>query len=62
MDVKQEILSEITGRIDRLEEHAGDEKPSEGNEYAQLNHALSDVIGTSLRKELESLREFVQEL
>lgn len=60
--VKKEILTELDSRIERLREHAHDDKPTDGNQYEQLNHALSRVIGVSLEKELEDLRGFVQEL
>ena len=59
---KQEILNELDSRIDRLKEHEHDDKPTDGNQYDQLNHALSRVIGVSLEKELEDLRGFVEEL
>lgn len=63
MDViKQEILDELDDRIERLQNHAKDDKPSDGNQYEQLNHALSRVIGVSLEKELTNLRDFVEEL
>ena len=59
---KQEILDELDDRIERLQNHAGDDKQTDGNQYEQLNHALSRVIGVSLEKELSSLRDFVEEL
>ena len=62
MDVKQQVLSELDSRIRRLEVHRDDEKPVEGNQYAEMNHALSRVIGATLEKELEDLRNFVKEL
>lgn len=62
MDVKQEVLHELDSRIRRLEEHHDDEKPCEGNQYAEMNHALSRVIGATLEKELENLRDFVRDL
>lgn len=61
-DMKQRMLGEIDSRIQRLYEHKDDEKRDFGNQYAKLNHAISDVIGHSLTCELESLRSFVEEL
>ena len=60
MEIKDQIVNEIEDRILRLKEHAYDEKDDEGNQYAQLNHALSRVISVSLQKELENLNEFVK--
>ena len=60
--VKREIIDELDSRIERLQNHAKDHKETDGNQYEQLNHALSRVIGVSLEQELESLRDFVEEL
>lgn len=62
MDIKKEVLAELDSRIHRLEEHREDEKPNDGNQYAEMNHAISRVIGVALEKELEDLRSFVREL
>lgn len=62
MDVKKQVLSELDSRLDRLNNHRDDRKPDHGNQFEQLNHAVSDVIGASLTKELENLRDFVNGL
>ncbi len=62
-DIKQEIIQELNSRIERLKSH-DDHRVSqqEDNQYAQLNHAVSRIIGVSLCKELEDVRQFVNEL
>lgn len=60
MDIKQQILSELDSRIARIEEHADDEKDAGDNEYAKMNHALSKVIGATLKTEMEDLKDFVK--
>lgn len=63
------MLEELDSRIGRLQAHKNDDKTcccgnhgDQDNQYEQLNHSLSRVIGVSLEKELESLRSFVEEL
>ena len=60
--MKDQVLELLNSRIDRLEQHQRDRKPDHGNEYENLNHSLSRVIGSSLKKELEDLRDCVQGL
>lgn len=59
-DVKKNIIDEINSRIKRLEAHEDDEIMITGNQYDELNQALSKVIGKSLKKELESIKEFIE--
>lgn len=61
-DVKSAVMQELDSRIDRLKEHEDDRKEENGNPYEKMNHALSHVIGHSLSKELNDLREFVEGL
>lgn len=62
-DIKQQIIQELDKRIRLLEEHQDDVKPIiTGNQYEELNHALSKVISVPLLGELNSVKEFVQEL
>lgn len=61
MDSKEKILLELDSRIARLEIHKDDEKPDYGNPYEKLNHAVSSVIGESLKGELQDLRSFIEE-
>lgn len=61
-EIKNQILSELDSRINRLKEHEHDKKPCEGNQYAELNHAVSHVIGCSLEKELTDIKDFVKGL
>lgn len=62
MDIKAKINSEIDSRISRLKQHYGDAIDMTGNQYEELNQALSKVISVPLIKELESLREYVERL
>lgn len=62
MDIRQDVLSELDSRIERLRAHRDDWKDDNGNEYEKLNHAVSTVLSVSLEKELESVREFVKGL
>lgn len=59
-DVKKQIISEIDSRIKRLNEHKDDKIIDRGNQYDELNQALSKIIGMPLIKELESLKEYVE--
>ncbi len=45
-----------------MEEHHKEETTPTDNQYAKLNQALADVIGVPLRKELQSLKEYVETL
>lgn len=62
MSVKQQVLQELETRIRRLEEHRDDQVHLAGNQYEELNQALSHVIGVPLLQELTDLHEFVQNL
>ncbi len=62
MDARNQIIREIDSRLERLHSHKDDEKDANDNQFGRLNHAISDVIGESLIKELESLREFADGL
>lgn len=59
MDCKQQILAELDSRLERLYQHEDDYKPSHENQFEELNHAVSKVIGSSLKKEIEDIRGFV---
>lgn len=61
-NVKQEVLNELDRRIQLLEEHQHDEIMITGNQYKELNQALSKVIGMPLKGELQSMKEFVSSL
>ena len=61
-DLKQTITNELDRRIDNLKEHQYDQIKVTGNQYEELNQALSKVIGVPLIKELENVKKFVQEL
>ncbi len=60
--IKQQVLQELDRRIARLEEHHKEETTPTDNQYAKLNQALADVIGVPLRKELQSLKTYVETL
>ena len=60
--IKQQILQELDRRIARLEEHHNKETPASDNQYEKLNRALADVIGVPLKKELHSLKTYVETL
>ena len=61
-DLKKTITEELDRRIGNLKEHQYDQIKVTGNQYEELNQALSKVIGVPLIKELENVRKFVQEL
>ena len=61
-NIKAEVISEIDRRIQNLQEHRFDEKIVTGNQYDDLNQALSKVIGVPLIKELSSLKQYVESL
>lgn len=60
-DLKSKLNSEINSRILRLKQHYYDEIDMTGNQYEELNQAISKVIAVPLIKELESLKEFISE-
>lgn len=51
-NLKSEIIQEIDHRIEILREHQDEEIIITGNQYEELNQALSKVIGTPLIGEL----------
>lgn len=55
MNMKREIISELDSRIKKLEKHEAKESD---NEFKNLNGALSSVIGVTLKKELEDIKDF----
>ncbi len=61
-DFKQEMIQELDRRIHLLEEHQGGQIIVTGNQYEELNQALSKVIGAPLIGELQSIKEFVGRL
>lgn len=62
MECKQKILVELDDRISKLKAHEDDLKPTHGNQFEELNHAVSSVIGAALSKEIASIKDFVQGL
>ena len=48
--------------MDLLREHQYDQIQITGNEYSELNQALSKVIGAPLLEELGDIKDFVQSL
>ena len=61
-NMKQQVLQEIDSRLKRPEEHQNDRIHITGNQYEELNQALSKVIGVPLMEELKDLKSFVQSL
>jgi hypothetical protein len=61
-DIKKEMISELDRRIQLLKEHENDQVICTGNQYEELNQALSKVIGVPLMGELQSIKEFVGRL
>ena len=61
-NIKEEVIQELDRRIQLLEEHQEDQIIVSGNQYEELNQALSKVIGTPLIGELQSIRKFVGKL
>ena len=65
MDCKQAILAELDNRLTKLNEHKTDHKSVHGNldnQFVELNHAVSGIIGSAVTKEISSLKDFVQGL
>ncbi len=60
-DLKSKLNSEINSRIARLKHHYYDEIDLTGNQYEELNQALSKVIAVPLINELESLKEYIDQ-
>ncbi len=61
-NIKQQVLQELDTRIQRLESHQSDRITITGNQYEELNQALSKVIGVPLMEELRDLKAYVQGL
>lgn len=61
-NLKSEIIQEIDHRIEILREHQDEEIIITGNQYEELNQALSKVIGTPLIGELQSLKSYIEKL
>nr|WP_319487469.1 hypothetical protein [uncultured Caproiciproducens sp.] len=61
-DIKQAVIHELDRRIALLKEHETARIITTGDQYEELNQALSKVIGVPLTGELESIKEFVSEL
>ncbi|WP_040197084.1 hypothetical protein [Candidatus Soleaferrea massiliensis] len=61
-DIKRQIIAEIDDRMERLKQHRDDRIVVTGNQYEELNQALSKVIGVPLIEELDSLKSYVQQL
>ncbi len=59
---RREIIEEIDRRIGLLKEHENDAIEITGNQYAELNRALSKVIGVPLMGELTSMKEYIQQM
>lgn len=62
MNIKNEIINELDSRIKKLEQHRGKDSDYHGNEFKNLNASLSNVLGVTLKKELEDIKKFVQRL
>lgn len=60
--IKEEIINELDRRIDNLAEHQYDQIEVTGDQFGELNQAFKKVIGIPLRKELESVKEFINKL
>lgn len=61
-EIKQQIVSELDRRMDLLREHQRDQIVVTGNQYDELNQALSKVIGAPLLEELGDIKSFVERL
>ena len=60
--IQDTIVKEIDSRISRLKEHLDDPIIQSGNQYEELNQALSKVINVPLVKELEDLKGYIEDL
>ncbi|MBW7571644.1 hypothetical protein [Caproiciproducens faecalis] len=61
-DIKQAVINELDRRITLLKDHQSEQILVNGDQYSELNQALSKVIGVPLTGELESMKEFVRTL
>ena len=61
-EMKSKIIGRLERRIGLLRAHRGEAIAASPNQYEQLNDALSRVIGVALEKELEDIRDFIQDL
>lgn len=61
-DMKKQIIAELDRRMNLLREHQTDQIVITGNQYSELNQALSKVIGAPLLEELGDVKDFVQSL
>ena len=61
-DLKKQIIHELDSRIARLKEHQYEQIKITGNQFEELNQALSKVIGVPMMCELQSVRDFVENL
>ncbi|WP_195985284.1 hypothetical protein [Clostridium sp. D33t1_170424_F3] len=61
-DMKKQIIAELDRRMNLLREHQNDQIVITGNQYSELNQALSKVIGAPLLEELGDVKDFVQSL
>lgn len=61
-EIKQAVIDELDRRIALLKEHQSERIITTGDQYEELNQALSKVIGVPLADELESIKEFVSTL
>ena len=59
---KSKLTAEIDRRMAILKEHEHDRIIQTGNQYEELNQALAKVIATPLMGELQSLRDYVENL
>lgn len=60
--IKSQVIEKIDSRIAELKEHQYDEIEINGNQYSELNQAISKVIGVPLMKELSNLKSYVEKL
>ncbi|MEZ4357195.1 MAG: hypothetical protein R2876_00950 [Eubacteriales bacterium] len=61
-NIKEKIIAELDRRINNIREHQYDQIEVSGDQFSELNQALKKVIGMPLKKELESIREFINKI
>ena len=60
--MRRTIVSHLDERISTLKKHRFDQITVTGNQYDELNQALSKVIGVPIMEELEDIKSFVSSL
>ena len=61
-DIKQKIIEKIDGRLEALYDYRYEPIEVTGNQFEELNQAISRVMNEALTHELEDLKSFTEGL